>query len=356
MNENDRKFFLKRFFSFNNSNSNFNSVSSNGSINEGSEADDAAQINKDELSKFEGTKLLEENFSQTDETKISSSNSNLNATTNGPLNMAPTPTLLSSPPLPAILVDNFDDRDEKCMNKSVDKKKLELQISVNSSNRSQEESYVSTPSSTAPLLPLSSSPTQPSEPFSYFTKKKTPNEVFFCDPPKNAKVQLQQQNSIELKPFRKKGVQILDQMPDDLENNYGHSNSTYMTSFSSNLTNMDENNNEMIAMHNELNSNNKVVDFMTPGRTDVDSVEKRPLYIENVPKYITNMAKIDLHNNKTRLESATDQFSFFQLPAQFKYCNIKYRFVSVLKNKQFQLLTIYIFNFGGNFLNLNNIK
>lgn len=162
MNENDRRFFLKRFFSFNSNSTASNTAASiyNGSFEEDQETVPPSQQQQQQQ--------------QSARTKSAS----------GAI-------------LPAILVEHVDDKTinnntqtqvmaNSCNNHSETTASTPGPISIDDLNECCE---VSTPSSTAPLI-------------------LTRMDAFDCQ--ETAKALLQQQNSIELKPFRKKEVLILD--------------------------------------------------------------------------------------------------------------------------------------------------
>lgn len=143
MNENDRRFFLKRFFSFNN-----NSTTSNGT-----------------LSNCNGSFEEEQEDSVDKQTVVKSASDNL----------------------PAITVENVDDK-TKSGQIAISLPDEDTSSSPGPSIDDFNDIDVSTPSSTAPLI--------------MHRMNAFDNE--------SAKNLLQQQNSIELKPFRKKEVLIVD--------------------------------------------------------------------------------------------------------------------------------------------------
>lgn len=170
MNENDRRFFLKRFFSFNNSSTtSFGSSSNcNGSFEEEPET----------VGGYSGGGGVIGNCAGEEDVVLEQVGT-LRSSASGVL-------------LPAITVEHVDDKARTMTRMGVAKKSSAPSTPGPASIRSTDEEDtvdVSTPSSTAPLI-------------------LTRMDAFDND--SAAKAMLQQQNSIELKPFRRKEVQIAD--------------------------------------------------------------------------------------------------------------------------------------------------
>lgn len=341
MNENDRKFFLKRFFSFNASS--FNSgggASSNGSFNEASETDELANNHQTqhvlEPTATATTNLDADETVRLRETVINDESTHL-------IDEKTTP--------PAIFVNSFDEsaagsgaadhQDTKTRHNN--ENRLKLRIDVNASTKSINDSMVSTPSSIAPLIPPPAPVPKP------VLKKQLTDEHHV----RSAKTQLQQQNSIELKPFRKKEVQInesnvqqfstLNSAPPgaacyessnlvfdfnaSLDNSLCKSNSTCMTSFSSNAYQ------DTKSSANRTNNNN---DSSSPdtfyinvnNNSNHHSTNSPQLYRSTNGKSTPLASPISMNGHllQTRLDSINSQIFTFQLPVNAKCQPLRYRF------------------------------
>lgn len=277
MNENDRRFFLRRFFSFNNSSTTSNTTVSN--LNGSFEEEGAV-----------GTATT--TMGGATEVSGATANSTLikSSSCSSPINLPP-----------AIKVEHVDEDVLVRRKTTISPDESASMVGSDSQDHLNDSLDLSTPSSTAPLIQL------------------TRMDAF--DDSELTKSLLQQQNSIELKPFRKKEVLIVD-------SGTGKTRPQTMTM-------------------PLINVESAPVNYEATATTTVRRERELP-FIESLPKF---KAKVSLVNDDSKqavnndLLSANNQkvLASFQLASslplaqQFSF-NLKYRFV--LANKKSHLIRL----------------
>jgi hypothetical protein len=311
MNESDRKFFLKKFFSFTNSNSSSYSddvVSyaepdcENTNQQQKDKEKTKNNLKKDSL-KTSNTIEISDHFTDNFFLNTSFNDNNSKKSDFGDsfnsemLNNSDSSTAFllktvsNKNSYPRILVQKYDDLSVKKITsyytgtESTNKSVLmphQLQISVDCSRAAPQSGSLASFSSTTPLIQLDSSFNETS----YLLQKKL-NQTH--NKRKNSKELstkslLEKQHSIELRPFRKKEVLIVDQTTVNQEK----SNAPVLiannpTSISSNLNNK--------TVENDINNQNNNDNYV-------------PFILENSPRYSTNMTKLKSENNLNNLTDA----------------------------------------------------